>query len=120
MWYVYLLRCVDGSTYTGSASDVVARFAAHQQGRGAQYTRLHAVDTIVSAVPIGTRAQAGRFERQVKRWSASRKVEFFQAFAGTWRTMCGAAETTHPPGEVAQVVDALRIQQAAQTRLTAA
>ena len=38
-WFVYLVRCRDGSLYTGIARDVNARVAAHNQGRGARYTR---------------------------------------------------------------------------------
>ena len=36
-WYVYMLRCEDGSLYTGIASDVEKRFAMHKSGHGAKY-----------------------------------------------------------------------------------
>ncbi|MEO7097567.1 MAG: GIY-YIG nuclease family protein, partial [Polyangiales bacterium] len=35
-WYVYVLRCGDGSLYTGVARDVSARLAAHESGKGAR------------------------------------------------------------------------------------
>ena len=38
-WYLYILRCGDGTLYTGITTDVQARFAQHQAGRGAKYTR---------------------------------------------------------------------------------
>lgn len=38
-WYVYILRCGDGSLYTGITNDVQARLAAHRSGKGAKYTR---------------------------------------------------------------------------------
>lgn len=38
-WSVYILRCGDGTLYTGIATDVQARFAQHQSGKGAKYTR---------------------------------------------------------------------------------
>jgi putative endonuclease len=38
-WFVYVVRCRDGSLYTGIARDVNARLDAHNQGRGARYTR---------------------------------------------------------------------------------
>ncbi len=38
-WFVYVVRCRDGSLYTGIARDVNARVAKHNQGRGARYTR---------------------------------------------------------------------------------
>jgi putative endonuclease len=38
-WFVYVVRCRDGSLYTGIARDVNARVTQHNQGRGARYTR---------------------------------------------------------------------------------
>ncbi|MEG1849131.1 MAG: GIY-YIG nuclease family protein, partial [Oscillospiraceae bacterium] len=39
--FVYLLRCGDGSLYTGWTDDLARRLAAHQAGKGAKYTRSH-------------------------------------------------------------------------------
>ena len=38
-WWVYLLRCGDGTLYTGITDDLDRRLAAHNAGRGAKYTR---------------------------------------------------------------------------------
>lgn len=38
-WFVYIVRCRDGSLYTGISTDVEARLATHNAGRGARYTR---------------------------------------------------------------------------------
>ena len=38
-WYLYVLRCGDGTLYTGITTDVQARVAQHQAGKGAKYTR---------------------------------------------------------------------------------
>ena len=38
-WFVYVVRCRDGTLYTGIARDVVARIAKHNEGKGARYTR---------------------------------------------------------------------------------
>lgn len=38
-WYLYILRCGDGSLYTGITTDVPARLEAHRCGKGAKYTR---------------------------------------------------------------------------------
>ena len=38
-WCVYILRCKDGTLYTGSTDDFDRRLAAHRAGRGAKYTR---------------------------------------------------------------------------------
>ncbi len=38
-WYVYILRCKDGTLYTGSTDDLARRVAMHNAGKGAKYTR---------------------------------------------------------------------------------
>ena len=38
-WYVYMLRCGDGTLYTGMTDDVQRRLDAHRAGKGAKYTR---------------------------------------------------------------------------------
>jgi predicted GIY-YIG superfamily endonuclease len=38
-YYVYILKCGDGTLYTGLTNDIDARLAAHREGRGAKYTR---------------------------------------------------------------------------------
>ena len=38
-WYLYLLRCGDGTVYCGITTDVEKRLAQHRSGRGAKYTR---------------------------------------------------------------------------------
>ena len=38
-WYLYILRCGDGTLYTGITNDVEKRLAAHRAGKGAKYTR---------------------------------------------------------------------------------
>ena len=39
LWYVYILRCGDGTLYTGITDDIPRRLAAHRAGKGAKYTR---------------------------------------------------------------------------------
>ena len=39
LWYVYILRCGDGTLYTGITDDVPRRLAVHRAGKGAKYTR---------------------------------------------------------------------------------
>lgn len=40
-YYVYILRCRDGSLYTGITNDVAHRLRLHRSGKGAKYTRAH-------------------------------------------------------------------------------
>jgi predicted GIY-YIG superfamily endonuclease len=66
-WNVYLLRCGDGSLYTGVAKDVLARLAQHQKGKGAAYTRTHLPVELVHEEKKLTRSQALIREAAIKR-----------------------------------------------------
>ena len=72
-WSVYVLRCGDGSLYTGIAKDVAARLAQHTKGRGAAYTRTHLPVQLVYQKSKFTRSAALVREAQVKRLPRLRK-----------------------------------------------
>lgn len=72
-WYVYILRCGDGSLYTGIALDVAARLAAHRAGRGARYTRGRGPFELCGVRRCATKGEALRLERAVKRLPRSAK-----------------------------------------------
>jgi predicted GIY-YIG superfamily endonuclease len=72
-WSVYIVRCADGTLYTGTAKDLVARVAEHNAGRGAKYTRGRAPVTLVYREPAGDRAAALRREYEIKRLPAGAK-----------------------------------------------
>jgi putative endonuclease len=65
-WQLYLVRCADGSLYTGIATDVDRRFAEHQAGKGAKYLRGKGPLHLVYRQAAGDRSQAQRLEHQVK------------------------------------------------------
>ena len=56
-WQVYLVRCADGSYYTGIARDLTARIDSHNQGTGAKYTRGRGPVELVYAEPARTGAR---------------------------------------------------------------
>ena len=66
-WYVYILRCADGTLYTGIAADLVKRFAVHQHGRGAKYTRGRLPVKLVYKEPYRTKGKALRREAEIKK-----------------------------------------------------
>lgn len=72
-WSVYVLRCGDGSLYTGIAKDVAARLAQHTRGKGAAYTRTHLPVLLVYQESRFTRSAALVREAQVKRLPRERK-----------------------------------------------
>ncbi|OLC18933.1 MAG: hypothetical protein AUH38_02515 [Deltaproteobacteria bacterium 13_1_40CM_68_24] len=74
MWCVYLLRCADGTLYTGITTDLHKRLAAHARGRGARYTRGRAPLTLLHAEPARTRSAALRREHELKRLRRAAKL----------------------------------------------
>lgn len=65
-WYVYIVRCRDGSLYTGIATDVERRLGEHQAGKGAKYLRGRGPLKLVFEKKIGKRGQALKIERKIK------------------------------------------------------
>ena len=74
-WSVYVVRCGDGSLYTGIATDVRRRLAQHAQGggRGAKYLRGRGPLRLVFARAVGSRALAQKVESRIKRLPKARK-----------------------------------------------
>ena len=66
MWYLYILRCADGSLYTGITTDVSRRLEAHRQGKGAKYTRGRGPLTLCYQEECGTHSEALKREIAVK------------------------------------------------------
>ena len=73
MYYVYILRCADGTLYTGSTSDLPAREATHNAGRGAKYTAGRRPVRIVYSEEHESRSAAQSREYQLKTWPRARK-----------------------------------------------
>lgn len=73
MWFLYLVRCNDGSLYTGISTDVQRRFNDHQQNRGARRLRGRGPLQLVYSEAVGDRSQAQRLEHRVKRLSRAEK-----------------------------------------------
>ncbi len=76
-WFVYLLECADGSYYAGITTDVDARLAAHQAGKGARYTRAHRPLRVLASRAYPDRSSALRAEWQLKQLPRARKLAFF-------------------------------------------
>lgn len=74
-WWVYLLLCGDETLYCGIALDVEARLKQHQEGKGAKYTRGRGPLEVVYRQDSGTKAEALRRERAIKRMSRTAKLK---------------------------------------------
>lgn len=72
--YVYILRCADGSLYTGWTNDPARRLRAHNEGRGAQYTKSHRPVTPVYQEECADKADGLRREYAIKKMSGVLKL----------------------------------------------
>ncbi|UCC59094.1 MAG: GIY-YIG nuclease family protein [Candidatus Bathyarchaeum sp.] len=77
-YYVYILRCKDGSYYTGHAKNVERRVKMHRKGRGARYTRIHEPEELVYVEKFESRGEAMRRERQIKTLSHNKKQQLIK------------------------------------------
>ena len=74
-WTVYILRCGDGSLYTGIAKDVAARLKKHGEGRGATYTRTRLPVKVIYQQESLTHSEALIREAKIKAMPRSQKEE---------------------------------------------
>ena len=77
--FVYIVRCADGSLYTGYARDPRARTLVHNRGRGARYTAGRRPVRLVYAEACATISDALRREFELKRWPRARKQALVRA-----------------------------------------
>ena len=66
-YYVYILRCRDGSLYTGLTNDLPRRWALHVSGRGAKYTRAHPPEAVAALWRCVDKSAAARLEYAIKK-----------------------------------------------------
>jgi putative endonuclease len=81
MHFVYMVRCADGTLYTGYARDPIARERVHNAGRGAKYTAARRPVTLVFTQKFRTRSAALRREYQLKCWTRAAKAALVNARA---------------------------------------
>lgn len=75
-WWVYLIRCGDGSLYCGIAQDVDARLAQHAAGKGAKYTKGRGPLEVVYRQACATKPDALREELRLKKLNRKAKERF--------------------------------------------
>jgi tRNA/rRNA methyltransferase len=88
-FWAYILRCADGSYYTGHTDDLERRIGQHQTGAIAGYTHSRRPVELVWSQDFGSRLEALEAERQVKDWSRKKKEALFR---GDWAALSAAAK----------------------------
>lgn len=87
--WVYILRCKNGSLYTGWTNDLTARLKAHRQGKGAKYTRAFGAQALAYAQSLPDKSEGLRREAELKKLPRAWKEELCRA----WQ-----AQGEHAPG----------------------
>lgn len=75
MYYVYILRCRDGSLYTGITTDLKRRLAEHKAGEGGHYTRSRGAQKVVYSEKARGRSAAQKREAEIKSWTRIEKLK---------------------------------------------
>lgn len=77
-WTVYIVRCRDGSLYTGISTDVEARVIRHNLGKGAAYTRSRKPVVLVWKELAVTESVARKREADIKKWTREQKLQLIE------------------------------------------
>ncbi|WP_300749034.1 GIY-YIG nuclease family protein [uncultured Oscillibacter sp.] len=96
-WTVYILRCGDGTLYTGCTNDLPRRLAAHRSGRGAKYTRSRLPVEPVYREEAADKSAALRREAAIKRLDRRKKLALIGEKEGQDGDLAAAGDG-EPPG----------------------
>ena len=73
--YIYIVRCKDGSLYTGYAKDIEQRVAKHNSGQGAKYTKIRRPVELVYQEVFDTKSEAMKREYEIKTFTREKKLQ---------------------------------------------
>ena len=91
-FWVYLLRCRDGSYYAAQTDDLQKRLWQHNEGLGAEWTKRRRPVELVWCADAPTRDEAFAFERRIKNWSRAKKEALIE---GDWELIGHFARPPH-------------------------
>lgn len=78
--FTYIVRCSDGTLYTGWTNDLEKRIACHNQKKGAKYTKSRTPVTLVYSEQFETKEEAMRREYRIKQYSRKEKELLIQTY----------------------------------------
>ena len=80
IWHVYMVRCNDGTLYTGITNDLEKRIAAHNSAKdGARYTRPRRPVKLVYSEEVDSKSTAAKLEYKIKKMTRAKKKEMAKA-----------------------------------------
>ena len=79
IWHIYMVRCSDGTLYTGITNDLKKRIEAHNSGKeGARYTRSRRPVKLVYSEQVESKSAAAKLEYQLKKLPRLKKKELVE------------------------------------------
>jgi putative endonuclease len=78
-WWAYFVSCADGSLYAGATNDLEGRVLAHNEGRGARYTRSRRPVVLAWSQAVRGRSRALSLEAKLKRLSRDEKLRLVRS-----------------------------------------
>ncbi len=79
MYFLYILKCKDGSLYTGITTDVMRRFEEHKKGIGGHYTSTHPAVKILYTETCSDRSSALKREAHIKSLRREQKIALYSS-----------------------------------------
>lgn len=95
--YTYMLKCGDGSLYTGWTNDIAVRLRQHQSGKGAKYTRGRGPLELVYLEVYDTKSEAMSREARIKHFSRNEKLKLLES--DSWKDALTEEERSLIPGK---------------------
>lgn len=83
--YVYILKCIDHSYYTGWTTNLKKRYLAHCKGKGARYTKAHPPIACVYYEECASKVEAMQREYEIKQYPRHKKQALIAAWQDTER-----------------------------------
>jgi putative endonuclease len=93
-FWIYILKCDDGSYYTGHTDNLDQRMSSHAEGKSCGYTATRLPVTLIFAEQFATRFEALEMEQRIKGWSRKKKEAMMQ---GDWKQVQRLAWGTRNP-----------------------
>ncbi|MHD0398647.1 GIY-YIG nuclease family protein [Staphylococcus simulans] len=76
--YIYIVRCKDGSLYTGYTNNIEARIQKHNSGKGAKYTKTRRPVVLVYQESYETKSEAMKREYEIKTFTRTQKLQLIE------------------------------------------
>jgi putative endonuclease len=103
--WLYILRCADGSYYTGSTNNLPLRLAQHKAGEGNAYTRCRLPLELVYSQEFSSEHEAFLRERQVKGWSRAKKEALIRGDFEALIKLSKSHSSSHSHGSHPELVE---------------